>query len=86
MEAIKIIRKAIDQIEQMNFNGYQINGQNNLIKSVGKDAIATNNVELIKNTLLLISNNIQGFKHFTPYDQTPKICVEAELILKQSYL
>jgi hypothetical protein len=81
--AISLINKAVDQIETMNFNGYQRNPDNYRIIKNGKNAISSNNIDCINQVLLLISKNTQGFKTYSPYDPTPKICIDAELILKE---
>lgn len=59
---IQIIKNAVNHIKQMNFNGYQINSNNDAIINVGEAAISSQSDQLINIALMLIAKNINGFK------------------------
>jgi hypothetical protein len=62
LKAKLIIHDAVERIENMNFNGVQINTTNKNIITISKLVIKSNDYNSILNLIKLISKNENGFK------------------------
>ena len=78
---INVIKAAINEIGNLNFNGLQHNTINRIIVSNGEYAIKVQDIEVINRVITKIANNEDGFKWVSSSSPETKYSINAKKIL-----